>query len=314
MIGGWTDRGPLERGLVAISFSDEHVAEARGFMASGVKADPKRAARELIGQARSYLRGRSRDSLLDWVGILLVDGLALAEIVVREFSVARDLPIPIVGGAAADELAFKETTVACDGAESSDGAVLLLLRMKVPFHYGHYVHYRPTEKEFTITKADPSRRIVWEIEGRPAAEYYAGLLGLGSAEKIEHIHFARNPLGVVIEDAVYVRSPNLVVDGTGLQFYCFIEAGTRMKLLTQGDVIKNAKEALRSAEDRIGPLGGALLFNCVLRYLEMKDGGLLDEFGKVFGGFPMAGFNTYGEELFTHHNQTLTALFLGRPE
>jgi hypothetical protein len=55
-----------------------------------------------------------------------------------------------------------------------------------------------------------------------------------------------------------------------------------------------------------------VLFNCVLRYLEMKASpGMLERFADVFAGPAVVGVNTYGEELFTHHNQTLTALFIG---
>jgi hypothetical protein len=43
----------------------------------------------------------------------------------------------------------------------------------------------------------------------------------------------------------------------------------------------------------------------------MKEERKLDAFNGVFSGMPFIGFNTFGEELFTHHNQTLTALFIG---
>ena len=32
---------------------------------------------------------------------------------------------------------------------------------------------------------------------------------------------------------------------------------------------------------------------------------------RLFNAMQFIGFNTFGEELFTHHNQTLTALFIG---
>jgi flagellin-like hook-associated protein FlgL len=111
-----------------------------------------------------------------------------------------------------------------------------------------------------------------------------------------------------------VRSPNAVIDGKGLQFYCYIEAGTKVFLLRQGDVISNAQNALAEARRFLpGEIRGSLLFNCVLRYLEIKELRKLDEFNRVFSENNFIGFNTYGEELFTHHNQTLTAVFFGSP-
>ena len=46
----------------------------------------------------------------------------------------------------------------------------------------------------------------------------------------------------------------------------------------------------------------------------MKEDRKVEAFNEAFAGMPFIGFNTYGEELFTHHNQTLTALFIGARE
>jgi hypothetical protein len=229
----------------------------------------------------------------------------------KELSTAGNFSFPFIGGAAADELTFTETLVGHNDHLSGDGAVVAVLKMNVPFFYNHYVHYKPTNKEFLITQADPEKRIVWEIDNQPAANFYAKALNVSGPEDIEHIHFSRNPLGVVIGDTVYTRSPNAVIDGKGLQVYCFIEAGTKMHLLQQGNIIENARHALAEAHQFLPTVKGAILFNCVLRYLEMKEDNTMEAFHNVFSELPYIGFNTYGEELFTHHNQTLSALFIG---
>lgn len=309
MIGGWGPEGPRENGVVLMGIGDDELSAVHLVSAGGTKDDPVAAADSLIEELGRRV-SISTLSPARHVGIVLLDGLALGERIIRRLS--ESLPIPLVGGAAADELTFEETTVAADGTVRSDGVVLAILEMRVPFHYGHFVHYQPTKTEFTVTDADPDSRTIWAIDGKPAAEYYAGLLGLSSVEEITVDHFSVNPFGVVIGDEVYVRSPNAVVDGRGIRLYCYIEAGTRLRLLTQGDIIANAREALQEAEDHLGRVRGVILFNCVLRYLEMKNTpGLLDRFAGVFEGPAVVGINTYGEELFTHHNQTLTALFIG---
>lgn len=311
MIGGWSSDGPIERGMTAMSLSTDEVETVFVSKVDGAKTDPAQAGRKLVADLRRQMGGDGLNPM-EYVGILLVDGLCLGELVVKEIAMSRGFTVPVVGGAAADELEFRETLVCAGPETSSDGAVLAVLKMRVPFYYGHFVHYRPTATEFLVTAADPSKRVVWEIDGEPAAQHYASLLGLSSVNDIAHSHFATHPLGVVIGDTVYARSPNAVVDGRGLQFYCFIEAGTRMRLLEQGDILANARAARKEAEDCLGGVDGAILFNCVLRYLEMKEENTLAPFAEVFSGIPFVGFNTYGEELFTHHNQTLTALFLGR--
>lgn len=310
MIGGWSTPGPVEKGVVAMSLSGEEVEDCFVSFREGAKADPAGAARGLAADIKKAAGGRDFDPER-YVGIILFDGLCLGERIVHELSTAEGLVLPIVGGAAADELEFKRTIVACDDAASADGAVLLVMKMRVPFYYDHFVHYRPTRQSCVVTRAEPDRRVVWEIDGEGAAERYARMLGLRSPSELRNAHFARNPLGVVIGDTVYARSPNAVVDGKGLQFYCFIEAGTKVSLLEQGDLIANARGSLAKASEYLGGVRGAILFNCVLRYLEMKEDGKVGDFNSVFSGLPFIGFNTYGEELFTHHNQTLTALFLG---
>lgn len=312
MIGGWGTRTPIEKGVTAISFSSDEVEEATVVFEEGVKSDPRAAAKALLSSLRSRL-GAKRLNPTEYVGIILVDGLCLGEQIVKEFTVAQGFPIPLVGGAAADAITFTKTFVSHNARISGDGALVMVMKMKVPFFFNHYVHYVPTQRTCIVTHAEPEKRIIWEIEGKNAAEYYADMIGLSSANQINISHFSSNPLGVVIGDTVYTRSPNAVIDGKGLQFYCFIEAGTNMHLLRQGDIIKNANQALADAREYLDNVSGAILFNCILRYLEMKnEPGKLQAFADVFGDVPLCGFNTYGEELFTHHNQTLTALFFGR--
>jgi hypothetical protein len=313
MIGGWSSRGPVEKGIVAMSLSGEEVDECFSALREGAKADPQGVARSLAADIKERAGGREFDPER-YVGILLFDGLCLGERIVHALSTEPGLVLPIVGGAAADELAFKRTLVFCDDSMSADGAVLLVLKMRVPFFYDHFVHYRPTRQSCVVTKAEPEKRVVWEMDGMSAAERYAKMLGLGSPGELTNAHFARNPLGVVLGDTVYARSPNAIIDGKGLQFYCFIEAGTKVSLLEQGDLLANARDGLKRAAGYLQGIRGAILFNCVLRYLEMKEDRIVGDFNSVFSGLPFIGFNTYGEELFTHHNQTLTALFIGERE
>ncbi len=311
MIGGWSSEGYVQKGITAMSLSSDEIEETYVSFTTGVKADPVAATRKVIQDIKRQMGHRTANPATH-VGIILFDGLCLGEEIMREISTEEDFTIPLVGGAAADELAFTETFVASGDTMSGDGMVLLVMKMKVPFYYSHSVHYQPTKTTVIVTKAEPKKRIVWEIDGKPAAPYYAKLLGLSGVDAIKHIHFSRNPLGVCIGDTVFVRSPNAVIEGTGLQFYCYIEAGTRVSLLRQGDIIEHTRSSIADARRYLPEIKGAVLFNCVLRYLEIQELKKEQEFNGLFSGYPFIGFNTYGEELFIHHNQTLTMLFIGK--
>ncbi len=310
MIGGWSDKGAIDNGIVALSLSDNEVENVVISFQTGVKSNPAGAAKKLIEDISRQIDLEELNPL-DYYGIILFDGLCLGEVIMRELTVSKKFTVPIIGGAAADDLTFTETLVSAGSQVSSDAVALMIVKSKVPFYYNHYVHYEPTGSDFIISNATPDKRIVWEIEGKPAAEYYAKLLGLHRVEDINNSSFSNNPLGVVIGEAVYTRSPNSIIDGKGIQFYCSIEAGTKMYLLKKTNIIENAKKSYDDAKQYLEKIQGAMLFNCVLRYLEMKQENNLKQFAEVFNDIPFIGFNTYGEELFTHHNQTLTALFLG---
>jgi hypothetical protein len=153
--------------------------------------------------------------------------------------------------------------------------------------------------------------MILEINGESAALFYAKQIGI-DVNSLDAGVFSKHPLGVISKDNVYVRSPRRVID-KGLQFYCHIETGTIVHLLKQGDIIANAEKSLAEAGMYLPDIQGGILCNCVLRYLELKELNKLAAFNNVFNKYSFIGFNTYGEELFTHHNQTLTAVFFGTP-
>jgi hypothetical protein len=311
MIGGWCTAGAVERGVVAMSLSSDEVAEAFISLQEGVKRDPVLAARRAIEELKRKTGGHNLYPN-SYLGIVLFDGLCRGEEIINRFTLEKGFNLNLIGGAAADELAFVKTLVCAEERCSDDGVAVMVMKMKIPFYCSHYVHCAPTATSFVITKAEPVKRIVWEIEGQNAAEYYAKVVGVSSPDKLTASHFARNPLGIVMgSDTVYVRSQNAVIDGKGLQFYCSIDEATRVHLLKRGDIIAHAHKSLEDARQYLPNIQGALLFNCVLRYVEMRELKKTAEFNRVFERLAFIGLNTYGEEYFTHHNQTLTAVFFG---
>ncbi|MCL2761658.1 MAG: methyl-accepting chemotaxis protein [Treponema sp.] len=311
MIGGWSTQKALEKGITVMSLSSEEVAEVYTAFQEGVKQDPVRAARSAIQELKQKTVNKNINPD-EYLGFIFFDGLCLGELIMKEFALDKSLNLAFVGGAAADELSFTKTLVGIDNRLSGDGLAVMLLKMNIPFFFNHYVHYIPTGTSFTVTRSDNLKRVVWEINGEPAAQFYAKQIGMETS-RLDAGVFAKHPMGVNIGGSVYVRSPNAVIEGKGLQFYCYLEAGTNVQLLKQGDIIADAQKSLADAARHLPGIQGSILFNCVLRYLELKELKKVDAFNNVFNKHNLIGFNTYGEELFTHHNQTLTAVFFGTP-
>ena len=312
MIGGWSTQRALETGITVMSLSSDEVETVYSTFQEGAKKDPVRTAQAAIADLKRKTSGKNINPE-EYLGLIFFDGLCLGELIMKEFTLEKSLNLAFVGGAAADELTFTKTVVGIDNRLSGDGLAAVIMKMKIPFFFNHCVHCVPTGESFTVTRSDNMKRVVWEIDGMPAAVFYAEQIGISDVSRLDAGAFAKHPLGVTIGESVYVRSPNAVIDGVGLQFYCYIDAGTTVHLLKQGDIIADAKKSLIDAGNFIPGIQGALLFNCVLRYQELKELRKCDEFNQVYNGTSFIGFNTYGEELFTHHNQTLTAVFFGTP-
>ncbi|MDR2149532.1 MAG: FIST C-terminal domain-containing protein [Spirochaetaceae bacterium] len=311
MCGGWCTTGASEKGIIAMSLSSDEVEETFIALQEGVKSDPLLAAQQIIADLKRQIGYRTIFPNT-YLGLVFFDGLCHGEVLIKRFTFEKGFNLNLVGGAAADEFAFEKTLVSANEKCSADGVVLMVMKMKIPFFCNHYVHCLPTTTSFMITKADPINRIIWEIDGQNAAEYYAKIVGVSGMDKLTASHLGKNPLGIVLGDTIYVRAVDKVIDGPALKINCSLEEGTKATLLRCGDIIGQAYTALEEVKRQyLTAIQGALLFNCALRYLELQELNQVAEFNRVFQNIAFAGFNTFGEEYFTHHNQTLTAVFFG---
>jgi hypothetical protein len=312
MIGGWSTGGPVKKGVMALSFSGDEVETAFGTLQKGMSNDPKRAAMAAIEDLKR--KGASSGvNPADYLGLVMCNGLAMAEPVMEAFTMDPFLNMAFIGGTAADEATFTRTLVSLDDQMSEDGLAVVILRMKIPFYFSHYIHMKARGDSALVTRAEPDKRIVWELDNKPAVERYAELYGIRNTDSIAGLLLER-PLCVRVGNDLYCRAPMKVIDNGGIQFYCSINSGTVVHTVSTGDLTGNAALAVRDAKTRL-PEGiqGALLFNCVNRYLETQNRHEEEAYNNAFSGMRFIGANTYGEELFLHHNQTLTAVFFGEP-
>jgi hypothetical protein len=243
--------------------------------------------------------------------LLLTDGLS-----VREEPVTRVLQhvlgdIRVVGGSAGDDLRFGRTFVYADGRFWPDSAVLVLVSTRLPFEVFNTQHFLPTDRRVVVTAADVPRRIVHELDGWPAAEAYARLVG-ADVDDLDPMRFATWPMVVMIDGTNYVRSIQKAgVDGS-LTFFCAIEEGLVLRTAVGTDLVAHLKGFFDDLEARIGPPELVIAFDCILRKQEMTQRGLVDSVGGVFRQNNVIGFNSYGEQFAgVHVNQTLTGVAIG---
>jgi len=242
---------------------------------------------------------------------LLVDGLSMREeLLAHALQVALG-EIPVVGGSAGDGLSFGSTYVYSDGRFFSDSAVLVLATTTLPIKTFKTQHFVPTDERLVVTEADPFQRIVREINGVPAAEEYARMLGVPASD-LDPAQFATEPVVVLIDGANYVRSIMKVNPDGSLTFACAIEAGVVLRVAHGVDLVANLEKALSQVRAEIGPPQLVLVCDCLYRKLEIVQSGLEDRVSDIFRRNNAVGFNTYGEQFCgVHINQTLTGIALG---
>lgn len=247
----------------------------------------------------------------DSFAFLLIDGLSVREEpVVRTFQNALG-QIPLVGGSAGDDLAFVRTWVFHDRAFRNDAAVLVLGSTSFPFKTFKTQHFVSDAERLVVTEADSKRRIVKEINGLPAAEEYARVIGSTVAD-LSSLRFANSPVVVVIDGTDYVRAIQKANADGSLTFFCAIDEGLVLRVAHGENLMGNLNLTFATLREQIGPLQAVLACDCILRNLEIKQDDLQASVGEVFRRNKAVGFSTYGEQFGgVHVNQTLTGIAFG---
>ncbi len=243
----------------------------------------------------------------------LLDGLSIKEEnAVAHLGTALQ-GVPLIGGSAGDNLHFRETRVFAEGRFHTGAGVLALIETSLPFRPFQLQHFAPSEKDLVITEADPSRRRVTEIDGGPAAQEYAEILGL-EIDALSPQVFSRFPLMLQIGDDWYVRSIQKVNPDGSLDFFCAIEEGLPLTIARGEGLVKTLNAKVDSLLADLGPIQCTLGCDCILRRLEIQETGRTEEVEEALQRINFLGFSTFGEQFGSIHvNQTLTGIALGLP-
>lgn len=306
--GEFVERDGSVGGVAAMALPASTARAAYGVVAHferGVEAGILDAAKRLGRMAGSDLKSLDPKR---WVGVLLADGMGMKEEEINDALGVAAPQLVFVGGSAGDDLAFKQTHIFHNDVSSTDGVVLVLLDMAVPFTFAKTCSFEPTKHRFTITRADVANRTVYELNGKPATEVYAKACGT-SPDKLGSEVFMSHPVGMMLDGDPWIRSPYQVTEDGGLKFFCRITEGSEVHLMDSTDLVGETRQAMARAEEDVGGrAAGALAFNCILRRLELDATKAHDGFLEAFNGIPTLGFHTYGESYLGHVNQTCTAL------
>ncbi|CAM2828131.1 nitric oxide-sensing protein NosP [Legionella worsleiensis] len=304
-------QGYLEHTLSGMSFSAHGFKVATGCINNLHRMDLEKS-QQFVNTLLQQLEVKAPDtSPRNSFAFLMIDGMSLQEEpTARMFQNALG-EMTLFGGSAGDDLNFKQTWVFSNHAFHTDSAVLTLVNTTYPFKVFKAQHFVGCNEKLVVTQADPSRRIVYEINGYPAAEEYARHVGTKMTE-LDSMQFSATPVVIRINGVDYVRSIQKVNPDGSLTFYCAIDNGLVFMAAHGVDLIKNIKETFQEIEAEIGKPQLILACDCVLRNLEMQQKGLKKKIEQLFKKNNVVGFSTYGEQFRgVHINQTLTGLAIG---
>ena len=306
--------GPLgytEGGISGFSLSADDITAEIGLLRGVAGLQSRQGQAFAHGLRQKLLTHRPKPAPDHCFALALIDGQCR-----HEENVARALNdglggIPMAGGSAGDDLRFVATHVLYDGHFHDDAAILLVASSRRSVTAFKTQHFVCGDRRLVVTAADPERRVVGEINGAPAAEEYARVIGL-PPDRLDALVFSAHPMVVKLGGADFVRSVQKVNPDGSMTFYCAIDEGIVFNVAEGVDMIDNLRDLFGDVASRIGHPSLVIGCDCVLRRLEMRQKGLMDEVAGIMRGNKVVGFSTYGEQYRGMHvNQTFTGIALG---
>lgn len=325
--GGEFTEEKVEKESIAVGLISSDKMKFSTALAEGLKEDEVACMKKL-----AEAKPQTTEEYPYLAGILLIDGLAGKgeEAPVNFFNILGT-DIILGGGAAADDLKFKETFVFCNDKVSANAASLCYILSNSPIFTSVKHGHIPLSKALKVTKARGS--ILYEVDGRPAWEVWkektredAKEIGM-DVDKLATpteigAFLIRYELGISIGEEYKIRVPLSKNDDGSLNFACTIPEGITIYIMKspKENQIASARKAMEIAKQRAKdtPLAGALIFDCVCRGIILGEEfpKAVEEFKKIIGDIPLIGWETYGEICFRtgefsgFHNTTSVVMLL----
>jgi hypothetical protein len=242
----------------------------------------------------------------------LIDGMSFAEeAVTAAIHWALD-DIPLIGGSAGDDLRWQKPVLFHNGTVRSDSAVVLLVATDIPFSIFKTDNFIPTDAKFVVTASDPDRRIVSELNARPAAVEYAEALGKDQ-HSLSQMSFASSPVVVRVGGEYFCRAIRDAGEDGSLAFACAIDDGVVLTLAEARGMVESTRSALDDLDRRLDGIDMVIGFDCCYRRIDAANRQIMRPMAELYRKYNVVGFGTYGEQYQSMHlNQTLTGIAFGR--
>ncbi|WP_434386419.1 FIST signal transduction protein [Melittangium boletus] len=316
---GELDNRGIHSGSVVLGalFGDFEVGLGLG---TGLSADAVNAGATAMRRAAQELGVRQSD--LDarrYVGLVIDDGFRYKK---EEFLLGileKNQALMLVGGGAADHETNPERQSAqlhVDGEVTTDSVLVALFKTHAPWAALRSHWYQPLGERLTITRVDDSATRALEIDGKPAAQRYADMLGV-SVDDLEFGKprgFAAHPTALKVGREYFIRAPWKVLPDGSILFANLLEEGSELELMKAGDLAGLTRTFFQEElPRRVQKPQAALLFHCSGRMWYAHATETVPALADSLRHAPTAaGMNVYFEVYSGFHiNTTLTVLAFG---
>jgi hypothetical protein len=284
---------------------------SRDAMSAGSKA-MLRACDELGTQPADLTANRH-------VGVVIDDGFRYKKEELLLGMLERNPDVLLVGGGAADakqDPTSSTAVVHVDGEVATDATLVAMFRTDAPFAALRAHWYEPTGETVRITKIDESHQRALEIDGKPAAQRYAEIIGV----KIDELEFTkpngfvRRPTALRVGKEYFMRAPWKPLPDGSVLFANMLEEGSQLELMKLGDIVGSTRKFFtETVPQRVQNPSAALLFHCGARSWYANLTGQTAQLATTFEAAPpCVGFDVHFEIYCGFHiNTTLTSLVFG---
>ncbi len=290
--------------LLAVSDADGDYGTACGELGDA----PSAAAATLVRQALADADRTGESPAMVWIS----STPGHEEAVIAGLQEVVGVSTPIVGGSAADNALEGKWQVMSDGAAFGNGMVVSVLFPSTPIGAAFHSGYMPTGLRGRITRC--AGRRVFEIDGRPAADVYAGWTrGAVVRPEVGAVNIlmatALWPLGrrmlAIGGTDIYLLSHPETLDADGsMTLFTDVAVDDELVLMngTADDLLERPAMVVESA-CRIGEIdkaqvAGMILVFCAGCMLTVKD--RIDEvrrsLNECMPGVPFIAAFTFGEQ------------------
>jgi hypothetical protein len=317
--GGEIDNTGIHHGSVVIAALSGDLEIGIG-VGRNLSSDAVAAGAAATAGASNELGVRPQDlDPRNHVGMVIDDGFQFKKEELLLGMLDRNPALIVVGGGAATregEPTKHRAMVHIDGEVVSDAVLLTMVRTTASWAALRSHWYEATGQRVRITRTDETCTRALEIDGLPAAQRYADLLGV-SIDDLEFGKpngFARRPTALKVGREYFIRAPWKPLEDGSILFANLLDEGTELELMQLGDMAGATRQFFTDELPRRVPAPtAALLFHCLARDWYARAMGAIDDLSAAFAHAPSsAGMNVYFETYAGFQiNTTLTVLAFG---